>query len=142
MIEEHTDHGGDASATSPGSAAGGKRKRTKRNRRVPIDRRTRAARRLAELEAAYLAPLGDDVTEGDRTQARLAATLAVQVERMRERVARGEDVDGEEATRLANATQRALAPLQRRVKAKAKGSKMAGLTARQRLEARRNGGEA
>lgn len=94
---------------------------------------------MRELEAAFLAPLGDDATEADRVQAGLAAALAVEVERMKAAIARREPVDAEHATRLANAAQRALTPLRKRTAGKPKRGAM---TAREFLAARQNGGGA
>lgn len=136
MSEMSPDHDHDPPAVGTGSACNAPGKRRRRGK--PIDGRTREARRLAELERLFLAPLGDDVTEADRVQAGLAAALAVAVEGLKASIARREPVDPEHATRLANAAQRALTPLRRRTAAKVKPK---GMTAREYAAARQNGGE-
>lgn len=89
-----------------------RRERRRIRERVVIDRRTRAARRLEELEAAFLAEIPNP-SEADRALVSIAATATLQAEQLRTRIVRGEPVT-DDPVRLVNAAARALAALSRR----------------------------
>jgi hypothetical protein len=78
-----------------------------------LDGRSAEARRWRDLVASYTSDLGGPakLTEAQRTLVTQAATLQVQAERMQAAVIRGEPVDAEQLTRLANAATRCLARL-------------------------------
>ncbi|MGP9818980.1 hypothetical protein ACTZWW_03100 [Salinarimonas sp. NSM] len=136
MHHDRTEPKPEARPMSPDEA---RRERRRLRERVVIDRRTRAARRLAELEAAFLADL-QAPSEADRALAKQAAALTVESERLAARIARSEPVDHEQAVRLANAATRALNALNKRSAGRTK--RKGPMTARELMAARQNGGGA
>jgi hypothetical protein len=84
-----------------------------------VDGRTRNARRYHELLAAFLAELGGEgqVTEAERALCAQAAGLTVRAEQLQAAIVRGEAVDDDALTRLANVTTRTLLALRQRRKA-------------------------
>jgi hypothetical protein len=136
MHHDRTETATEARPMSPDEA---RRERRRLRERVVIDRRTRAARRLAELEAAFLADL-QAPSEADRALAKQAAALTVESERLAARIARSEPVDHEQAVRLANAATRALNALNKRSAGRTK--RKGPMTARELMAARQNGGGA
>ena len=78
-----------------------------------LDGRSAEARRYRDLVISYADDLGgtDKLTEAQRTLIAQAATLQVESERVQASVLRGELVDVEQLTRLANATMRILSRL-------------------------------
>jgi hypothetical protein len=75
-----------------------------------LDGRSAEARRYRDLVISYADDLGgaDKLTEAQRTLIAQAATLQVQSERVQAAVLRGDLVDVEQLTRLANAAMRIL----------------------------------
>lgn len=108
----HTESGCDAGGTGLESAVEAGRKRPRRDRRKAVDGRTRAARRLAELETAFLSEIPNP-SEADRALVSIAATATLQAEQLRTRIVRGEPTT-DDPIRLVNAAARALAALSRR----------------------------
>jgi hypothetical protein len=78
-----------------------------------LDGRSAEARRYRDLVISYADDLGgaDKLTEAQRTLIAQAATLQVQSERVQAAVLRGDLVDVEQLTRLANAAMRILTRL-------------------------------
>lgn len=76
-----------------------------------LDLRSHDGRRYRDLVDAFKAEFGSGLTEGQMAPIRLAAALTVQSEAMQAAIVRGERVDREELTRLANAQTRALRAL-------------------------------
>jgi hypothetical protein len=78
-----------------------------------LDGRSAEARRYRDLVIAYADDLGgaDKLTEAQRTLIAQAATLQVQAERGQGAILRGEQVNAEQLTRLANSTMRILTRL-------------------------------
>jgi len=78
-----------------------------------LDGRSSEARRWRDLVISYSDDFGgaDKLTEAQRTLIAQAATLQVQAERVQAAVLRGELVDIEQLTRLANAATRILSRL-------------------------------
>ena len=95
---------------------------TNRRATLPgVDGRSADARRYRDLCASFADERGGEaaLTESERALIRQAAALQVASERMQAQLIRGEDVDGEELTRLSNALARALSALGKRKPAKA-----------------------
>ena len=78
-----------------------------------LDGRSAEARRYRDLIISYWDDLGgvDRITEAQRTLIGQAATLQIQSERVQAAVLRGEQVNLEQLTRLANASTRILSRL-------------------------------
>jgi hypothetical protein len=78
-----------------------------------LDGRSAEARRYRDLVISYADDLGgsDKLTEAQRTLIAQAVTLQVQSERVQASVLRGELVDVEQLTRMANAAMRILTRL-------------------------------
>jgi trimethylamine:corrinoid methyltransferase-like protein len=78
-----------------------------------VDGRTADARRYRDLAASLADDLGgaSSLTEAQRALVRQAAAMLVQSERLQSAVVRGELVDVEQLTRLANAATRILTRL-------------------------------
>ena len=78
-----------------------------------LDGRSAEARRYRDLAMSFADDLGgaDKLTEAQRTLIAQAATLQVQSERVQAAVLRGEVIDVEQLTRLANAAMRILSRL-------------------------------
>jgi len=90
-----------------------------------VDGRSATNRRFRDLTLAFVADLGGPgvASEADKALARQAAGAVVASEQMQARIIRGEVVDLEQATRLANAAARLLQTL--RTLNKAKPAKLA-----------------
>jgi hypothetical protein len=104
----------------PTSPATADRSRTLRSRvtngkdlLANVDGRTAAARRYRDLTISLADDLGGaaSLTEAQRAPVRQAAAMIVQSERLQGEVLRGEVVDCEQLTRLANAATRILTGL-------------------------------
>jgi hypothetical protein len=78
-----------------------------------LDGRSAEARRYRDLVISYADDLGgaDKITEAQRTLIGQVATLQIQSERVQATVLRGEQVNLEQLTRLANASTRILSRL-------------------------------
>jgi hypothetical protein len=78
-----------------------------------VDGRTATARRYRDLTISLADDLGgaSNLTEAQRALVRQAAAVIIQSERLQGEVLRGEGVDCEQLTRLANAATRILARL-------------------------------
>jgi hypothetical protein len=78
-----------------------------------LDGRSAQARRYRDLIISYSDDLGgaDRITEAQRTLIGQAATLQIQSERVQAAVLRGEQINLEQLTRLANASTRILSRL-------------------------------
>jgi hypothetical protein len=78
-----------------------------------LDGRTASARRFRDLQIAYAGDLGGPENLGEAQRALIAqtATLQVQAERVQAAVLRGEQIDAEQLTRLANSVARNLVRL-------------------------------
>ena len=78
-----------------------------------LDGRSAVARRFRDLQISYADDLGGAsvLTEAQRTLIAQTATLQVQAERVQAAVLRGEIVDSEQLTRLANSVARNLVRL-------------------------------
>jgi hypothetical protein len=78
-----------------------------------LDVRSAEARRYRDLVISYADDLGgaDKITEAQRTLIGQVATLQIQSERVQATVLRGEQVNLEQLTRLANASTRILSRL-------------------------------
>ncbi len=71
-----------------------------------VDRRSAAARRHRDLERAFAADLGGQLTTTQRITIGQAAALTVRAELLQAAIARGDPVDGEELIRVANTLER------------------------------------
>ena len=78
-----------------------------------LDGRSATARRYRDLQISYADDFGGEarLTEAQRTLIASTATLQVQAERVQAAVLRGEIVDSEQLTRLANSVARNLVRL-------------------------------
>jgi hypothetical protein len=98
---------------------------------VGLDGRSAEARRYRDLAMSFADDLGgaDKLTEAQRTLIAQAATLQVQSERVQATVLRGEVVNVEQLTRLANATSRILTQLGLRRERRDTGPSLADIIA-------------
>jgi len=82
------------------------RKRQRRSR-VPIDGRTRTARRIRELTAGYLAAMGDNASADQRERCERAAQLVALAEDVRRKALTGRSISLDDVIRVENAADRA-----------------------------------
>jgi hypothetical protein len=78
-----------------------------------VDGRSAEARRFKDLVSSFAAGLGGEgaLTEAERALIRIAASLAVQSERLQAALVAGREVNSQEMTRLANSSARVFTAL-------------------------------
>jgi hypothetical protein len=76
-----------------------------------VDGRSAEARRYRDLVVAYKAEFGHDLSQSEMAAIKQAAWLTVRSEDMQAAQLRGQDVNDEESTRVANSLSRALREL-------------------------------
>lgn len=86
-----------------------------------VDGRSSSARRFRDLMLSFGGELGgiENLTEGERSLVRQAATITIRAEQLQAAIVRGEAVNPDELIRLSNTARRTLASIAPRLPPKA-----------------------